>query len=476
MSAGGKALVAEGLDWGVSATASGGGNAIVASNNGTGATANFTNDGSGGVIVANFNNPSNGSAGIFSRLNGAANASAIRGTDSTGSASSIGVEGSTTSGIGVKGISSVGGIGVWGSSSSGPGVNASSTSGVGLNATSSSNFGMSASGTDGLYATGTNYGVEAYGGPTGLYASGNTEGVHATTTGNQAVFAQGGTNGVLASGGATGVSATSTQSGGTGVYGLAGISPNQGYGVRGNVGLGSINNIGVVGTWNSATVPNLGGGAGVAGVDLGSNGLGVLGIGAAAGVSATTSNASGYGLYAENSGTSGFPTAIYGRSMSTLGSSTGVEGDAGAGPGAIGVLGKTWGTNSLAGIAASNTTTATSGSPSTALDIDGGITIKTRVTDPVAGMLTATAGGWLASGDANTKYQDLPLTSTMIKGSSLIFVTPAIANTGGTADIVDARVQSQGNGTATIRVMWFRTASAPATNAATVNYLIVNTR
>jgi hypothetical protein len=326
-----------------------------------------------GSYAANFNNNNAGDAVHVYAYGGAG----IRSTANNGE----GVYGESYNGnAGVHGYSSSGfGYGVWGQ--------ATANNGVGLygTASDSSGFGVQAIN----FSGGTAIRASSYNAPAGtqsLFDDMYTYDGNATIYGGDFQVSNYGSSGFGTTYGVRGwANNNSSSSTAIGLYGYSN-GPGANYGVKGEINTGGFNNAGVFGNNNFGGV----------------NGMGVLGIGGQGVVGSTTS---GYGLPGVHTGVFGFANApsdvaVYGSNGSNIGvqgngstgvfgsgNFTGVYGSANF-YGVNGVI-SSQGSDGRAGVAAANTVSSGS-SPATALDIDGGITMKTSRTDPSAGV---TSGG-----------------------------------------------------------------------------------
>jgi hypothetical protein len=223
----------------------------------------------------------------------------------------LGVRGESHGGVGVSGVATcpsglcVSSMGVFGSSTTGDGVRGSSTVSNGRGVYGSANTGATAAGVYGISSSGD--------GVYGTSSSAGRFGVQGVSTGNDGSGVSGlASTGINAAGvrghssSGAGVVGSSTAAGGSGVHGLA--NGTDGYGVEGTANAGN-NAAGVYGTSNS--------GRGVLGASYANNGFGVFGV-ASTGVDATGV----YGTSASGSGVSGWSSAaegigVYGRANAT---------------------------------------------------------------------------------------------------------------------------------------------------------------
>jgi hypothetical protein len=227
---------------------------------------------------------------------------------------------------------------------------------------------------------------------------------------------------------------------------------------------------GRIGVYGYATAS---GSSGVFGINPFAGGVGVWGHGAQIGVSATTNSASGYGLWAENTATTGFATAIRARVVSTgTPAAIWAEGS-GSGHGVFATQ-TTLGVDGRAAISARNPTTSVAGSPATALDIDGGITMNTTRADRAAGQTSIALGG--CSGASPVMQSgSIVLNNNQITATSLILATAL--GTSAVAYPVTVRITAQGPGSATLTAYAIgQGTTCPSIGNIAVNYLIINQR
>ena len=212
----GRGVVAEGGNFGLSATASAAaGQAIYARASSSASAASVTNDGSGPAILGTLSNANTFQGAVVGTVNGANPAYGVFGTDNTGNGGSAGVNGSSANGMGVHGTATTG-TGVYGISTSGIGTYGISTSGTGVNANSNSGRAVLAN-----TSSGTLPAIEAdqfSNGPGVSASSLSSTGISASSTYFAAVSAQG-VSAVVASGSLMGLSATASAAAGQAVYG-----------------------------------------------------------------------------------------------------------------------------------------------------------------------------------------------------------------------------------------------------------------
>jgi hypothetical protein len=500
-------------------TAGGEALSVVSNNSGftQAAVVNSTQGGTG-LYVEVDNTLHSGGAGIESYVDTGGPGFGVEGEVPSDSSDNIGVLGTYAGaaipngfndGAGVAGVNdSPGGVGVYGR-----GDNASNS--VGVQGESNAGYGLYGTGTTGIYGSGTSYGIYGEGASSyGVYAhtnsfsstvgavdgvnSGSGPGVYGQSSSGYGIYGYGvNTEGIRGESNSSadaihgfnfsnGYGVEGGTNSGIGVYGQ---SSSGLYGVKGLIFGPAAGNAGVFGSDSS-------GGSSTYGVyGQSNNGIAVYGSSNSGnGVQGFTSSSGSFGVYGSNLSGSGGAIGVYGLSNSpnngvgVVGStggisfppnSTGVLGNnVNGSTAAIGVLGQVSGTSTIAnggaGVQAKNfAPSSLGGNIAVALDIDGGISMKTSRPDPSAGTVTVSLVN--SSSTICTSSGTATINSNQILPGSLIYLTPV----GPTASTypVSARVITVGTGTATVAAYTVSNSLGCAPfGTVQVNYLIINQR
>jgi hypothetical protein len=460
------------------------------SNTATGVYA--TNNSTFGYALQAVNtSPSNGATGIYASGNTAITAQGI----------SIGLSATTNNGAGF-GIfaTNTGAAGngnailAYDSSSTGvaiAGANASSSgNSVGVLGQTNSNAGFGVAG----FTPGGNTYSAIGAGTYGYSGNGTQAGVLGNGPSFVGVYGQG-QQGVIAAGASIGLSATaSSATTGIAVYAR---------------GKNTQSNSGTIFSQNDAV-----GGQMSAIFGLTASGIGVVGSNSSAPTLPITSagvagyNTSGYGIWGKSTGAASGQPGVWGENTAGA-SSVGVVGTTMVGPsfpaaavgvagfsgfGGIGVLGKILSYGSLsqgilgtvngnnavvdgsAGVAAANSNvSASNGSPSIALDIDGAISMNTTRTDRSAGSITV--GMVAGSNTIGFSNGTATISSPSIRSTNCLIYLTVVDNNYSADTVITARVQtlSPGNANILVSALWSKN-TPPGATSVTVNYLIINTR